>query len=395
MTLLPEWDVIILGAGASGLMCAMTAGQRGRRVLVLDHARRPGEKIRISGGGHCNFTNLHATHNQYLSTNPRFCHAALRAFTPEHFISLLKKQGIRYHEKVAGQMFCDGPAEQIVSLLVNGCQQSGVHFSLETTLQKVTATQTGFSVETSQGIKQATALVVALGGRARPKLGATGLGYDLARRFGLEIVPTRPGLTPLTFAPQTLQACQKLAGISLNGRVECEQGDFKEAILFTHRGLSGPAILQISSYWQPGAEIRLDLAPDTNVFALLKAAKENHPKQALRTALSQLLPKRLAMHLTTLANCDGRLAEIADSRLKQLADAVNHWHFIPSGTQGYPYAEVTVGGVDTRAFHPKTLECKTIQGLYFIGELLDVTGWLGGFNLQWAWSSGQAAGRVV
>lgn len=373
----------------------MTAGRRGRRVLVLDHAKRAGEKIRVSGGGHCNFTNLHAASRHYLSDNPSFCQAALRAFTPDDFITLIKKHGIRYHEKKAGQMFCDGSAEQIVTLLLAECHRHAVQFGLPTTIHRVTAMDSGFQVESNRGSWRTASLVVALGGRSMPKLGATGLGYDLARRFGLQIIPMRPGLAPLTFAPDTLQTCQNLAGIALEGVVRCGATRFADDLLFTHRGLSGPAILQISSYWHTGSEVHIDLAPNTDVYTLLKSTKETQPKIALRTALSRLLPKRLAHHLVTLAGYDGRLAEIADSRLRQMADTVNQWRIIPSGTQGYQRAEVTVGGVDTRALDSKTMVCQNIHGLYFIGEVLDVTGWLGGFNLQWAWSSGHAAGLAV
>ncbi len=395
MTLQAKWDVIILGAGASGLMCALTAGERGRRVLVLDHAKRAGEKVRISGGGHCNFTNLHTTRHHYLSANPRFCQSALGQFTPQHFLALLKKQKIRYHEKIAGQMFCDGSATEIVTLLMEKCQQQAVQFGFNTTIGPITPTNPGFTIETNQGSLNTTTLVVALGGCSMPKLGATGLGHEIARRFGLPIIPPHPGLTPLKVAPQIMQACQQLTGIAMNGTIHCDQIHFTDGLLFTHRGLSGPAILQISSYWQPGHAIRIDLAPGTDLFVWLKEAKNRQPKQALRTALAQILPKRLALHLLTQIQCDGRLAEIADTRLRQVADAVNRWEITPEGRLGYHHAEVTVGGVDTKALNPKTLECRSIQGLYFIGEVVDVTGWLGGFNLQWAWSSGYAAGRVA
>ncbi|MBF0271849.1 MAG: NAD(P)/FAD-dependent oxidoreductase [Magnetococcales bacterium] len=394
----PDWDVIILGAGASGLMCAATAGRRGRRVMVVDHARRAGEKIRVSGGGRCNFTHLKASAHHYLSdpaSDPNFPQAALKAFTPKAFLDLLGRHGISHHEKTPGQLFCDHSAEQVVAMLLAECQRSKVKVLLEQTIQQVTALPSGFRVQTAQGTWTTRALVVALGGRSMPKLGATPLGYEIARQFGLRIVPTRPGLTPLSFGGDIRESCRDLTGLSVQATVTCQSARFTDDLLFTHRGLSGPVILQISSHWRGGEAITVDLTPGVAIYPLLKQAREREPGLNLRTIVSRFLPKRLALQRIALAGGDGRMAEIADKRLQLAAELVNQWRVTPNGTGGFDRAEVTVGGVDTRALDPHTLACPSVPGLYCIGEVVDVTGWLGGFNLQWAWSSGHAAGSAV
>ncbi|MBF0192626.1 MAG: NAD(P)/FAD-dependent oxidoreductase [Magnetococcales bacterium] len=391
----PDWEVIVLGAGASGLMCAATAGRRGRRVMVLDHARRAGEKIRVSGGGRCNFTHLHAEARHYLCHDPVFPQAALKSFPPQAFLDLLTRHGIAHHAKKPGQLFCDDSAERVVAMLLAECQRHHVTLFTSQTLRQVTALPSGFRVQTAQGSWTTASLVVALGGRSMPKLGATALGYDLARQFGLKIVPTKPGLTPLSFGGDLREGCRDLTGLSVPATVSCATARFTDDLLFTHRGLSGPAILQISSHWRGGEAITVDLTPGIDLYPRLKEASAREPGLNLRTIVSRFLPKRLALQRIALAGGDGRMAEIADKRLRLVAEQINQWRVVPSGTGGFDRAEVTVGGVDTRALEPHTLACRTVPGLHFIGEVVDVTGWLGGFNLQWAWSSGHAAGSVA
>jgi predicted Rossmann fold flavoprotein len=392
---LTPYDVIILGAGGAGLMCAAIAGQRGRSVLVLDHADRIGEKIRISGGGRCNFTNRHTTPANFLSANPHFCVSALRGYTPQDFVALVEKHGIAWHEKTLGQLFCDGSSRQIIDLLLAECQAAGAVVQGGTRLTAVSRGPDGFTVTTDRGAYQGRSLVVATGGLSIPKIGATGFGYDLARQFGLGIVEPRPALVPLTFGPAFLGRLKELAGVSAPAEVSCGRARFAEALLFTHRGLSGPAILQISSYWKDGQEIAIDLAPGSEVFELLKAARRDHAKQELVTVLARLLPRRLAETLAALAGIGGRIADLSDARLQAVATAIKDWRVVPQGTEGFRTAEVTLGGVDTDVLSSKTMEVKSVPGLFFIGEVVDVTGHLGGFNFQWAWSSGFAAGRHV
>ncbi len=395
LTVSTEWDVIILGAGAAGLMCAMTAGSRRRRVLVLDHAARAGEKIRVSGGGHCNFTNLHAGSRHYLSENPRFCQTALRAYAPRDFIALVDRYAIRHFDKGDGAIFCTGAADDIVAMLLDECRKHRVTFLQETAIRRVERDQEGFLVRTSRGDWHGAALVVALGGRSMPKLGATGLGCEIARQFGLRVIPERPGLAPLLLGPESGPGWGALAGISLRARAMCGTTGFTDAMLFTHRGLSGPAILRLSSHWRPGTELLIDLAPEIDLFAHLPSVRQTHPRQAASSALGRFLPGRLACHLAARAGVDGHLAEIGNQRLRALTDTVHRLRLLPAGTGGYGRAEVTVGGVDTLQLDPGTMACRTIAGLYFIGEVVDVTGCLGGFNLQWAWSSGYVAGQAV
>lgn len=387
------FDVIVLGAGAAGLMCAMTAGQRGRRVLLLDHADEPGKKILISGGGRCNFTNLEVAADRFISGNPHFAKAALARYTQRDFLALVDKHGIAWHEKTLGQLFCDGSARQVVQMLLAECAAGGVDIRLQHRVLTVSRSD-GYQVDTDHGRFTAPALVLATGGLSIPKMGATGLSYEIAARFGLAVMECRPALVPLAFAGEDLALMQGLAGVSLPVLARCVRKTFAEAALFTHRGLSGPAILQISSYWQPGAEIVLDLLPGVDAGAELIARKQSRPKAELRTVLGEFLPQRLAVALAAQAG-DGAMAERRSKALTALAAGLKNWKLRPSGSEGYGKAEVTRGGVDTAGLSQRTLEAKTVPGLFVIGEAVDVTGWLGGYNFQWAWSSGWCAGQTV
>jgi predicted Rossmann fold flavoprotein len=388
-------DVIILGAGAAGLMCAGVAGQRGRSVLVLEQARQPGEKIRISGGGRCNFTNLHTTPANFLSDNPRFCHSALSGFTQQDFISLVERYGIAFHEKTRGQLFCDGSSRQIIDMLLEECRKARAQLRLGVRVSAISKAEDSFVVVTDQGESRARALVVATGGPSIPKMGSSGFGYRVAEQFGLKIVPPRAALVPLTFDAALLAQFKEMSGVSVDAVVSCGKARFDEALLFTHRGLSGPAILQISSYWRDGQDIVIDMAPGTDVLAGLKQMRRDHPKQEMATALSGFVPKRLARTIADATGGPERLADFSDKLLTNIAAAVTQWRVRPNGTEGYRTAEVTLGGVDTAELSSKTFESRSVPGLYFIGEVVDVTGHLGGFNFQWAWSSGVAAGRVA
>lgn len=390
-----DYDAIILGAGAAGLMCAIEAGKRGRRVLLLDHAKKIGEKIRISGGGRCNFTNIHARPENYLSRNSHFCKSALRQYTQDDFIALVKKHGIAFHEKKLGQLFCDKSAQDIVDMLLAETHAAGVDLRQETTIKKIEYAKPQYSVHTDRGIYRCVSLVVATGGLSIPKIGATGFGYDIARQFGVNVIDTRAGLVPLTFQADYLEFCKNLTGLSVEARICCANMSFSEGLLFTHRGLSGPSILQISSYWQEGQDICIDLAPGIDISAYLKTRKSENPRQEIHTALAEYMPKRLAEALCSLHKTSGRLADIPNKSLDHVAANMNNWHVRPSGTEGYRTAEVTLGGVDTRDLSSKTMEATHQKGLYFIGEVVDVTGHLGGFNFQWAWSSGYVAGQNI
>jgi len=388
-----DFHIIIIGGGAAGLMCAGVASKRGRRVLVIDHAAKVGEKIRISGGGRANFTNLHATPADYLSDNPRFCVSALKRYGPGDFIALVEKHGIAYHEKHLGQLFCDGSAGQITDMLLKEAEGATI-----LTATKVTGVSKGgelFTVETDGDTFTAESLVIASGGPSIPKMGSSGFGYHIAKQFGLKVVPPRPGLVPLTFDPEMLARLDGLSGVSLNATVGLAKVHFTEALLFTHRGLSGPVILQISSYWQKGDTLTVDLLPGTDVFEHLKQARATAPKKQVATVLAEVLPKRLAQKIAVWTDCTGRLAEMPDTALRRLSDHINGWAVTPQGTEGNRTAEVTVGGVDTRGLSSKTLQANGLAGLYFIGECVDVTGHLGGFNFQWAWASGHACGQVA
>lgn len=392
-----KYDVVILGAGAAGMMAAIEAGRRGRRVLVVDHAKAAGEKIRISGGGRCNFTNLGISVDRFVSQNPRFALSALKRFTAQDFLSRVEAAGIAWHEKTLGQLFCDGSAKEIVALLLAQMAEAGVVLWLGCGLGAVRQVAGGFEVETQRGPVRAGRVVVATGGKSIPKMGATAYGYKLAESFGLPLVETRPGLVPLTFAEQELAWMAPLAGVALPVRAAAAQGPgFEEAALFTHRGLSGPAVLQISSYWREGQAVVLNLCPGRDVAAALKAAKAANGRQSLRTALAGLLPERLARVLAgQILPEEPMLATLSAATLEEVARRVTAWRLTPVGSEGYRTAEVTLGGVDTAALDARTLEAKAVPGLHFVGEVVDVTGWLGGYNFQWAWSSGWAAGQAV
>lgn len=388
------FDVVVLGAGAAGMFCAIEAGRRGLRVALIDHARAPGEKIRISGGGRCNFTNLNITGDRFLSQNPRFALSALRRYTQHDFIDRVTQAGISFHEKTLGQLFCDGSARQIIAMLGHDMTQAGVQLYLGTSVSAVSH-DSGFSVQTSAGVFRAPKLVVATGGKSIPKMGATGFGYDLAQQFGHAIVETRPALVPLTFSDGQLADMKPMAGLSLQASVGCGKTRFQEGMLFTHRGLSGPSILQISSYWREGQAIVIDLAPECDTRALLDGEKHRNGRQAVHTALSAIVPDKLARQIVQRAKVQGNLGDQSKGALERLRDAVHAWQVSPVGTEGYRTAEVTLGGVDTKGLDAKTLQSRSVPGLYFIGEVVDVTGWLGGYNFQWAWSSGWAAGQAV
>jgi predicted Rossmann fold flavoprotein len=389
------FDVIILGAGAAGLMCAAIAGQRSRSVLVLEQSRYPAEKIRISGGGRCNFTNLHTMPANFLSDNPRFCTSALSGYTQRDFIALVDSYGIAWHEKTRGQLFCDGSSRQIVDMLLEECRKAHVQLCLGVRVSAISRNETGFVVGADQGEFHACSLVVATGGPSIPKMGSSGFGYKIAEQFGLAIVPPRAALVPLTFDAALLSKLGDLSGVSVETIVSCGKIQFDEALLFTHRGLSGPAILQISSYWREGQDIVIDMTPEVDVLAGLKKIRGEHPRQEMATALAGLLPKRLARSIADIVAGPERIADFSDALLTKVAAAVKAWRLRPAGTEGYRTAEVTLGGVDTSGLSSKTFEARSVPGLYFIGEVVDVTGHLGGFNFQWAWSSGVAAGRQV
>ncbi len=390
-----RYDVIVLGAGAAGMMCAIGAGRRGRSVIVLDHAGAPGEKIRISGGGRCNFTNINTAPRNFLSANPHFAKSALARFTPRDFLAMVERHGIAWHEKTLGQLFCDDSAKDIIRMLTDEMRAAGAQLRLRTEIGDIEQTSDGYRIATSEGIFQASSLVVATGGKSIPKMGATGLAYRIAEQFGLPLVETRPGLVPLTLDPQLLQRLAPLSGIAAPAEIRHGRTAFREALLFTHRGLSGPAILQISSYWREGEDITVVIEPDIDMFALLKKAKQANGRQSAQTALAEILPKRLAQHFVESEGLSGNMADQSDKRLQQLAAAIQSGPIRPSGSEGYRTAEVTLGGIDTACLDSRTMQVKTAPGLFFIGECVDVTGWLGGYNFQWAWASGHVAGEAA
>ncbi len=377
-------------------MCAAEAGKRGRSVLVLDHAESPGEKIRISGGGRCNFTNIHTSPAQFLSHNPHFCISALSRYTAADFTQLVKRHGIAFHEKTLGQLFCDGSAGQIIDLLRDEMEKAHAVLRLETSVVNAEKNDSGFRLSLSAGEPvECDSLVIATGGKSIPKMGASDFGYRLAAHFGVPVMETRPALVPLVFGEQILAKLKPLAGVSVSGRVRYGRASFDEAILFTHRGLSGPAILQISSYWREGGEILVSMLPHVDLFEMLRVARQANGRQMLATALSEFLPKRVARLVVEEEGAPGPLAGLSDADLRKISEAVNAWRVKPTGSEGYRTAEVTLGGVDTRALDSRTMAAKSVPGLYFIGEVVDVTGWLGGYNFQWAWSSGWCAGQAV
>lgn len=395
-----QFDVVVIGAGAAGMMCASVAGQRGRRVLVIDHATKLAEKIRISGGGRCNFTNLHAGPNNFLSENPHFCKSALSRYTPQDFLSMIKRYKIAFHEKHKGQLFCDESAEDIIRMLKAECDAGKVQWRMPCAVTEIVQNEQGFTVQTEQGVVMAQSVVIATGGLSIPKIGATDFSYRIAKQFGLKIVEPRPALVPLTFDAQSWEPFVPLSGISLEVDIETgakkDKTVFREDLLFTHRGLSGPAVLQISSFWQSGQAIRVNLLPEVDLGQELVEAKTS-TKKNLANYLSSYLPARLVDGLLLAHGFDGNLkiADMQDKRLRLLGERINRWELIPNGSEGYRKAEVTRGGVDTRELSQQTMEVKQVPGLYFVGEAVDVTGWLGGFNFQWAWASGVAAGQVV
>ncbi len=388
------FDVVVIGAGAAGLMAAIRAGQRGRRVLLLEHSEAPGRKILISGGGRCNFTNLDCVPERFLGANPHFARSALARYTQHDFIALVRKHRIAFHEKTLGQLFCDGSAREIVAMLLSECEAAGVDLRLDHRVTDL-ARADRFRIATDQGDFTAESLILATGGLSIPKMGATGFAHDAAQRFGLALTEIRPGLVPLAFGDAALELMRPLSGVALEAIARCGRAQFREAMLFTHRGLSGPAILQISSYWREGGAITLDLLPDRDAAALLLAGKRARPKAQPQTLLADLLPARLAQSLAAAHLPPRAIGEIGDADLRKLGAMLKAWAPKPSGTEGYAKAEVTLGGVDTAGLSSRTMMAKDVPGLFVIGEALDVTGWLGGYNFQWAWSSGWAAGEAA
>jgi hypothetical protein len=388
-----SYDVIVIGAGAAGMMCAAQAAQRGRRVLLIEHYPTIGEKIRISGGGRCNFTNTHSDATNFLSQNPDFCRSALARYSPPDFVALVERYGIAWHEKKLGQLFCDDSALQIISMLRTECERAGVDWRVPCSVETVKRESDAFIVSTSRGALRTASLVVATGGLTVPKLGATTLGYRIAEQFGVAVVAPRPALVPLALEPATLELYGDLSGVSIDAEVSCNGGLFRENLLFTHRGLSGPAILQVSSYWKGGDLIHVDLLPGLDASAWL--ASERNTTAGLAGLLAQRLPHRFAQQWSQTRRVAGPIKSLGEKRLSEIGAALNDWSVLPSGTLGYNKAEVTLGGVDTRHLSSKTMAVESVPGLYFIGEVVDVTGHLGGHNFQWAWSSGFAAGQFA
>ena len=390
-----SYDVVIIGAGAAGMMCAAEAGKRGRRVLVIDHAEAAGEKIRISGGGRCNFTNVRTEPKAFLSQNPHFCRSALSRYTPQDFIALVERHGIAWREKTLGQLFCDGSARQIVDMLLAEMRGAEVEVRLRASVSDIRRAEEGFGLLVGGDPVACASLVIASGGKSIPKMGATGFGYEVATHFGLKVVETRPALVPLTFEIGLLERLKPLAGVAVDARVRCGKAAFDEAMLFTHRGVSGPAILQISSYWREGDAIEVDMAPGAGLYDILRRGRANNGRQQAQTALGRHLPQRLAQVLSEGQGAAVNLADLDDKRLQALAEAANHWRVKPVGSEGYRTAEVTLGGVDTSELDQRTMAVRAVPGLHFIGEVVDVTGWLGGYNFQWAWASGWCAGQAA
>lgn len=389
-----QWDVIVIGAGAAGLFCAIEAAKRGRKTLVVDNGKRIGRKILMSGGGRCNFTNIYASPANYLSENRHFCKSALSRYTQWDFIALVQQYGIPYHEKTLGQLFCDNSAKDIVDMLQQECDKAGVQIALQQEISEVAFTDGQYQVVTPQLTRQCQSLVVACGGLSLPNLGATAFGFQLAEQFGLKVLPVRAGLVPLTWQPSDKAVFEEISGVSLPVTAEANDVVFPEDMLFTHRGLSGPAILQISNYWQPGDALTINLAPEQSISDFLSEQQQQHPAQELKTALAKILPKRLVEKLLELQLFQNQpLKALNAKNIERLDQALSQYIFKPNGTEGYRTAEVTLGGVDTNGLSSKTMEAKNQPGLYFIGEVVDVTGWLGGYNFQWAWASGWVAGQ--
>ncbi len=388
-------DVIILGGGAAGLFCAAQAAQRGLRVLVIEHANKVGKKILMSGGGRCNFTNLGTEPANFLSANPHFCKSALARYTPWDFVALVQQHGIAYHEKELGQLFCDESSKLIVRMLLDECSAAGARIEIECSVSAVDATASGYAVHTTRGSFNAAKLVVATGGLSIPSMGATGFGYTLARQFGHRVLPTRAGLVPLTLSGKPLEQWAELSGVALPVAAQAGDAAFRNQLLVTHRGLSGPAVLQISNYWQPGESLTLDVLPDHDAREWLAAQQQAHPASELRTVLAEVLPKRFAQRFAELHAPPKLMRQLMHAELDALATALHAWPITPNGTEGYRTAEVTLGGVDTRELSSTTMESKLRPGLYFVGEVMDVTGWLGGYNFQWAWASAHACAQSL
>ncbi|MDA0159864.1 NAD(P)/FAD-dependent oxidoreductase [Solirubrobacter ginsenosidimutans] len=388
-------DVVIIGAGAAGLMCALTAAARGRQVLLVDHANKAGKKILMSGGGRCNFTNMWTDPANFASQNPHFCKSALARYTPWDFIAMVDEHGVPYHEKKLGQLFCDNKSKDILKMLLEECELAGVDLRLDTAVRQIEKTEAGYLLSTDIGHVATLALVIATGGLSVPTLGATGFGYEIARQFGHNVLSTRAGLVPFTSSGQLKELCTELSGTSVDCVVSCNGESFRENILFTHRGLSGPAILQISSFWHPGDAVEINLLPDRNALEWLQSQQAARPNSELKTLLGEVFTKKMAALLAEHWFVSKPMKQYTPAELRNIADTLGAWQVVPAGTEGYRTAEVTLGGVDTREVSSKTMESLKSRGLYFIGEVLDVSGHLGGFNFQWAWASGYAAAQFV
>ena len=390
-----KYDVIILGAGAAGMMSAIEAGKRGRKVLLVDHAKKIGEKIRISGGGRCNFTNINTDPSKFISNNPKFVISALKQYTQNDFINLIKKHNIKFHEKKLGQLFCDQSAQQIIDMLISECQTANVTLKKDTIITEVDKQEDKYFIVVGSDKYLCNSLIIATGGLSVPKIGASKFGYDIAKKFNMNIIETLPALVPLTFDEKILAMCKELSGLSLEAVVSFNKIFFQEGMLFTHRGLSGPSILQISSYWKVGDNIKINLSPKSDIFKLLEREKKLNPKQDITNIITEILPKRLSSIICEENKISGNISELSNKLLKQLSASINAWIINPVGSEGYRTAEVTLGGVDTNEISSKTMMSKKNPGLFFIGEVVDVTGHLGGYNFQWAWSSGYVAGQYA
>ena len=390
-----KYDVVIIGAGAAGMMSAIECGKRGRKTLLIDHSKKIGEKIRISGGGRCNFTNLNASPIKYISKNPSFIISALNQYNQEDFIDLVKKYKIKYHEKKLGQLFCDNSAQEIIDMLLNECKLANVVLKIDTKVIEVSYKDKIFITQDNSKTYLSSSLIVATGGLSVPKIGASKFGYDLAKQFNLNVIDTVPALVPLTFNEKILNKCKLLAGVSANAIISIKKTLFEEGMLFTHRGLSGPSILQISSYWKEGESLNIDLCPEKNIFNFLLNKRNTSPKQSINSIINSFLAKRLATTICEENEITGNIGELSNKNIKKLSDSINNWIVEPIGTEGYKTAEVTLGGVDTNELSSKTMMSKKYPGLFFIGEVVDITGHLGGYNFQWAWSSGFVAGQYA
>ena len=390
-----QFDVIVVGAGAAGMMSAIEAGKRGRKVLLVDHAKKIGEKIRISGGGRCNFTNIHTHPSKFISNNPKFVISALKQYTQNNFIDLIKKHNIKFHEKKLGQLFCDESAQQIIDMLLLECEMAKVVLKKDTTIDDIDKRDDKYFIVVGSDQYFCQSLIIATGGLSIPKIGASKFGYDIAQKFGLKVIETLPALVPLTFSEKILAICKELTGLSVEAVVSFKKTFFEEGMLFTHRGLSGPSILQISSYWKLGDNIKVNLSPKLDVDKFLNDRKISNPKQDISITVSEILPKRLAHIICNENNVNGNICELSNKVLTSLSNSINAWAINPTGTEGYRTAEVTLGGIDTEEISSKTMMSNKHPGLFFIGEVVDVTGHLGGYNFQWAWSSGYVAGQYA